>query len=77
MGLFSARMAGDVTVALLENDVEIQECSISLINDNFDIPFEVTEGCVINFVSKSNRSDTLCTNVSLVMKIIRFYRYKK
>ena len=57
MGLLSARMDGDVIVALLENNAEIQECSISLTNDrprkhgNFDIPFELTEGCVINFVS--------------------------
>ena len=40
-------------------------------NDNFDIPFEVTEGFVINFVSKSNSLDMLCTTVSLIMEIIK------
>ena len=44
MGLSSARKAGNVTVALLVNNVEIPECRVSLTNDrprkhdNFDIP---------------------------------------
>ena len=80
MGLSSTRRASDVTVALLVNIVEIPECSVSLTNNrsrkhgNFDIPFEVTEGSVINFVSickKPNSSDTQCTTVSFIMKIIK------
>ena len=40
-------------------------------NDNFDNPFEVIEGSVINFVSKTYSSDMLCTTVSLIMEIIK------
>ena len=75
MGLSLARRAGDITVALLVNNVDIQEYSFSLTYDrprmhyNFDIQFEVTEGSVINFVSKTNYSDTLCTTVSLIIEI--------
>ena len=71
MGLSSARKAGGVTVALPVNIVEIPNCKVSLTNDrprkhdNFDIPFEETEWSVINFVSKTNSSDTLCTTVCL------------
>ena len=60
MGLSSAGKAGDVTVALLVNNVKIPECRVSLTNyrsrkhDNFDILFKVTEGSIINFVSKTN-----------------------
>ena len=65
MGLSSARTDGDVIVAPLVNIVEIPECRASLTNDrprkhdNFDIPFEVTEGSHIKFVSKTKSSDTL------------------
>ena len=75
MGLSSTRRASDVTVALLVNNVEIPKCSVSLANNrsrkhgNFDIPFEVTEGSVINLVSKTNSSDTQCTTVSFIIKI--------
>ena len=77
MCLYFARKAGDVTVALLVNYVEIPKCRVSLTkdrprkDDNFDIPFEVTEGSVINFVSKTNSLDTLCTTVSSIMIIIK------
>ena len=77
MGLSSTRRAIDVNVALLVNIVEIPKCSDSLTNNrsrkhcNFDIPFEVTEGSVINFVSKPNNSDTQCTAVSFIIKIIK------
>ena len=62
MGLSSSRKAGDVTVALLVNNVEIQEYRASLTNDrprkhDFDISFEVKQGSVIDFVCKTNSSD--------------------
>ena len=77
MGLSSARKAGDVTVALLANNVKIPECTGFLTNDrlrkrdNFDILFEVTEETIINFVRKANSSDMLCTTVSLIMEILK------
>ena len=53
------------------------ECRISLTNDrprkhdNFDVLFEVKDGSVINFVSKTYSSDTLCTTVSLIMESMK------
>ena len=77
MGMSSARNAYGVTVALLVNNIEIPECKVSLTNDrqrkhdNFDFPFEVTEGSVINFVSKTNTSDMLSTTVFSIVEIIK------
>ena len=78
MGMSSARKAGDVTVVVIVNNVDIPECKVSLTNDiprklyNFHIPFEKTyKRPIINFVSKTNSSDTLCTTVSLIMEIIK------
>ena len=66
----STRRAGDVTVALV-NNFDVEDYSSFLTNErlrthnNFGIPFEVTAGSIINIVSKTNSSDTLCTAVSL------------
>ena len=77
MGLSSARKTDNVTGALLWIMARFQnEGFLSLTIDKesmtlFYIPFEVTEGSVINFVSKANSSDTLCITVSLIMEIIK------
>lgn len=75
IGLSSKRETGSVGVGVLVNGTRVPGCEIVLgttsrKHDNFATPFIVEAGSIITFVSTIENTTTICSVVSLLLKLI-------
>jgi len=75
IGLSSKRQNGVVSVGISVDGTLLDGCEITLHttprkHDNFDKPFIVEAGSVINFVSRAENTTTECTVASLLIELI-------
>ena len=75
MGLASKRQSGEVTVGISVDEKILAGCEITLYttprkHDNFDTPFIVEAGSVIDFVCKTENATTENTVASLLIELI-------